>query len=243
MMQGAREDADNPPYLHAEVVSHERRSRDIAVFTCRTLQPIEYEAGQYLSVETRYQPRLWRTYSPANARREDNTIDFHVRAVGAGWVSSSLVRKLRPGDMIRLAAPMGSMTLDRQSTRDIVFVAGGTGLAPIKAMIEELARFNRNRWVNVFFGAKDRDDLYDLDALRRLASRHPWLQVVAACSEDPTWDGEQGNISEVIARHGPWNNHDFFVSGSPSMVKSTMRTLAGLQVPSVRIKYDAFGDM
>jgi NAD(P)H-flavin reductase len=207
------------------------------------LQPIEYEPGQYLSLETYYQPRLWRMYSPANAMREDNTLDFHIRAIGAGWVSSALVRKLKPGDMIRLAAPMGSMTLDRRSSRDLVFVAGGTGLAPIKALIEEVGRFNRNRWVHVFFGVKDRDDLYDLEALTELASRHPWLQVVTACSDDPTWDGERGNISEVIARHGPWNNHDFFVSGSPRMVKATMRTLAELQVPSVRIKYDAFGDM
>jgi NAD(P)H-flavin reductase/hemoglobin-like flavoprotein len=243
MIKGAVDDDANPPYWHAEVMSHERRSRDIAVFTCKTLQPVQYEPGQYLSIETRYQPRLWRMYSPANARRTDNTIDFHVRAIGAGWVSSALVRKLQPGDLLRLAAPMGSMTLDRQSTRDIVFVAGGTGLAPIKAMIEELARFNRNRWVHVFFGAKDRDDLYDLDALHKLASRHPWLQVVPACSEDPGRDGEQGQISDVIARHGPWNNHDFFVSGSPSMVKATMRTLADLQVPSVRVKYDAFGDL
>jgi NAD(P)H-flavin reductase/hemoglobin-like flavoprotein len=243
MMRGAEEDAGNPAYWHAEVIGHDRRSRDIAVFTCKALQPIPYEPGQYLSLETYHQPRLWRVYSPANARREDNTIEFHVRAVGAGWVSSALVRKLKSGDMIRLAAPMGSMTLDRQSTRDIVFVAGGTGLAPIKAMIEELARFNRNRWVHVFFGARDRDDLYDLAALSELASRHPWLQVVPACSDDPGWDGEQGNLSEVIARHGPWDNHDVYVSGSPSMVKATMRTLAEMQVPSMRVKYDAFGDM
>ncbi|MCW2642027.1 MAG: putative oxidoreductase [Dactylosporangium sp.] len=243
MMQGAEADANTPPYLHAEVISHERRSRDIAVFTCKTLQPIQYEPGQYLSVETRYQPRLWRMYSPANAVRMDNTIDFHVRAIGAGWVSSALVRKLQPGDMVRLAAPMGSMMLDRKSSRDIVFVAGGTGLAPIKAMIEELAKFNRNRWVHVFFGAKDRDDLYDLETLNEIASRFPWLSVVPACSEDPTWDGEQGNISDVIVRHGPWDNHDVFVSGSPSMVKATMRSLAEMRVPSIRIKYDAFGDM
>jgi NAD(P)H-flavin reductase/hemoglobin-like flavoprotein len=243
MMQGAQDDAGNPPYWHAEVVAHERRSRDVAVLTCRTLQPIQYQAGQYLSLETRYQPRLWRMYSPANAPREDSTIDFHVRAVGAGWVSSALVRKLQPGDMIRLAAPMGSMTLDRQSTRDLVLVAGGTGLAPIKALIEELAQFNRNRWVHVFFGARDRDDLYDLEALTELTTRLPWLQLVTACSEDPTWDGEQGKISDVITRYGPWNNHDFFVSGSPSMVKATMRTLAEMQVPSMRIKYDAFGDL
>ena len=243
MIQGAEEDAGHPPYWHAEVVKHERRSRDIAVFTCRPMQPIEYEAGQYLSLETAYQPRLWRMYSPANVMREDNTVDFHVRGIGAGWVSSALVRKLKPGDMLRLAAPMGSMTLDRRSARDVVLVAGGTGLAPVKALIEELARFNRNRWVHIFFGARDREDLYDLDALTELAARHPWLQVVTACSDDPTWHGEKGNISDVIARYGPWNNHDFFVSGSPSMVKATMRTLTELQVPSMRVKYDAFGDL
>ncbi|HWH00602.1 MAG TPA: globin domain-containing protein [Pilimelia sp.] len=242
MMAGADEDT-NPPYWHAEVLTHERRSRDIAVFTCRPLSPLDYRPGQYVSVESRYQPRLWRAYSIANAPRQDNSLEFHVRAVGAGWVSSALVRRLRPGDLIRLAAPMGSMTLDRKSTRDIVCVAGGTGLAPIKALVEELTRYNRTRWVHVFFGARDREDLYDLADLNRLAAQYPWLSVVPACSDDPGFAGEQGNISAVLARYGPWADHDFFVSGSPMMVKSTLRTLAELQVPSVRVKYDAFGDM
>lgn len=156
MLAGAAADT-NPPYWHAEVIAHERRSTDIATFTVAPMQQIDYRAGQYLSVECpKYQPRMWRTYSPANAPRRDNTLDFHVRSIGAGWVSSALVRRLRPGDMIRLAAPMGSMMLDRKSTRDVVFVAGGTGLAPVKALVEELTRYNRTRWVHVFFGAKNR---------------------------------------------------------------------------------------
>lgn len=243
MLAGA--DADtNPPYWYAEVTAHERRSRDIAVFTAQPMQPLDFRAGQYLSVECpRYQPRLWRTYSPANAPRKDNSLEFHVRAVGAGWVSSALVRRLQPGDMIRLAAPMGSMTLDRRSTRDAVFVAGGTGLAPIRSLLEELTRYNRTRWVHVFFGAKTREDLYDLAELHRLASRYPWLSVVTACSDDAGFAGEQGNISDVVARYGPWNEHDFFVSGSGQMVRATLKTLAELQVPSMRIKYDSFNDM
>jgi NAD(P)H-flavin reductase/hemoglobin-like flavoprotein len=243
MLAGAADDP-NPPFWHAQVLTHERRSRDIAVFTCRPLQyPLEFRAGQYVSIEVpRYQPRLWRTYSMASAPNEENALEFHVRAVGAGWVSSALVRRIQPGDLLRLAAPMGSMTLDRQSTRDIVCVAGGTGLAPIKAIIDELTRYNRTRWVHVFYGARDRDDLYDMDELNKLAARYPWLTLVPACSDDPGFSGEQGNISEVVARYGPWNEHDFFVSGSTQMVKSTLRTLAELQVPSLRIKYDAFGD-
>jgi NAD(P)H-flavin reductase/hemoglobin-like flavoprotein len=242
MISAAEADSTNPPYWHAEVLYHERRSRDIAVITCRPMQPLEYRAGQYLSVECNYQPRLWRVYSAANAPRKDGSIDFHVRALGAGWVSSSLVRRVKKGDMLRLGAPMGSMTLDRRSTRDIVCVAGGTGLAPIKALVEELTRANRTRWVHVFFGARDRDDLYDLDCLHRLAARYPWLSVVAVCSDDSEYQGEQGNISDVVARYGPWREHDFFVSGSPTMVRATLRTLAEIQVPAIRIKYDAFGD-
>lgn len=242
MLAGAAADT-NPPYWHAEVIAHERRSTDIATFTVAPMQQIDYRAGQYLSVECpKYQPRMWRTYSPANAPRRDNTLDFHVRSIGAGWVSSALVRRLRPGDMIRLAAPMGSMMLDRKSTRDVVFVAGGTGLAPVKALVEELTRYNRTRWVHVFFGAKNREDLYDLAELNKLAARYPWLSLVPACSDDETFAGEQGNISEVVARYGPWSEHDFFVSGSGQMVKATLRTLSELQVPSMRIRYDTFND-
>lgn len=242
MIAGA--DADtNPPYWYAEVLTHERRSRDIAVFTCKPKQQLDYKAGQYLSVECRYQPRLWRVYSVANAPRSDNTLEFHVRALGAGWVSSALVRRIKPGDMIRLAAPMGTMTLDRKSTRDVVCIAGGTGLAPIRALIEELTRYNRTRWVHVFFGAKDRDDLYDLAELNRLAAKHPWLSVVPACSADDGFPGEKGDICEVVERYGPWAEHEFFVSGSAAMVKATLRTLAAMQIPSMRIKYDAFSEV
>lgn len=241
MIAGASMD-DNPPFWHAEVLTHERRSRDIAVFTCRPLSTMEFRAGQYVSVECSYQPRLWRVYSMANAPRPDGTLEFHVRALGAGWVSSALVRRLKPGDMLRIAAPMGSMTLDRRSSRDIVCVAGGTGFAPIKALLEELSRYNRTRWVHVFYGARDRDELYDLPDLHRLAARYPWLSVVPACSDDAGFTGEHGLISDVLARYGPWADHDFFVSGSPAMVKASLRTLAEMEVPSVRIKYDAFGD-
>src|SRR2546421_11045457 len=232
-----------PPYWHAEVLTHERRSTDIAVFTCRPMQPLDYRAGQYVSIECKYQPRLWRVYSMANAPRKDGQMEFHVRSLGAGWVSSALVRRLKAGDMIKLAAPMGSLTLDRTSTRDIVCVAGGTGVAPIKALVEELTRYNRTRWVHVFFGAKHRDDRYDLADLNRLAARYPWLSVVSAVSEDPGHGGEQGNISDVVARDGPWKEPDFFVSGSPAMVKATLRRRAEVQIPAIRVKYAAVGGM
>lgn len=244
MLSGAAADP-NPPYWHAEVLSHERRGLDIAVLTCRPLQhPLPYRAGQYVSVEVpRYQPRLWRTYSIANAPRDDNTLEFHVRAVGAGWVSSSLVRRIKVGDLLRVAAPMGSMTLDPTSSRDVLCVAGGVGLAPIKALAEELADHNRTRWMHVFVGSANRDDLYGLTELHRLAAQHPWLSIIPVCSADPGFAGEHGDVAEVFARYGPWTTHDCYVSGSAALVRSVLRTLAADDVPAENIRYDAFGDL
>ncbi len=242
MLAGAEADC-NPAWWHAEVLHHERRSRDIAVMTVKPLQQLDYRAGQYVSVESpAHHPRVWRTYSIANAPRANGTMDFHVRALGAGWLSGALVRRVKAGDLLRLAAPMGSMTLDRRSNRDMVFVAGGTGLAPIKALLDELTSFNRTRWVHVLFGAKDRDDLYDLESLRQLASAYPWVSLVPVCSHDQGWGGEEGTLAEAVERYGPWKDHVFFVSGSPAMVRSTLRKLNQMRVPHTRIRFDAFSD-
>jgi NAD(P)H-flavin reductase len=139
---------------------------------------------------------------------------------------------------------MGSMTLDPRSTRDVVCVAGGTGLAPVKAIVDELSRYNKTRWVYLFRGARHREDLYDKAHLAELAGRHPWLNLVRAVSDDPDFpEAEHGDVAEVVARHGPWRNHDFFVSGSAPMVRATLRTLAAQRIPSTRIKYDTFTDL
>jgi len=242
MVAGAESDC-NPAWWHAEVTMHERRARDIAVMTIKPLQQLNYRAGQYVSIESpAHHPRVWRTYSVANSPRADGTMDFHVRALGAGWLSGALVRRIKVGELIRVASPMGSMVLDRRSTRDIVFMAGGTGLAPIRALLEELTSFNRTRWVHMFFGVRHRTDLYDLPYLQALSEAYPWLSVVPICSHDNDWGGEVGTISDVVSRLGPWHEHDFFVSGSPSMIRASLRALCNLRVPHTRIRYDAFSD-
>lgn len=237
MLTGAVRDP-GPAFWSAEVVHHERRSWDLAVITCRPLTRFAYSPGQYVNVECYHHPRLWRPYSIANAPRHDGTLDLHVRAIPGGWVSTALVRRLRPRDMLRLGPPMGVMTLDHRSTRDIVCLAGGTGLAPIKALIEELGAVDRTRWVHLFLGARNRDEFYDLPALSRLAARYPWLSIVTACSDDPTYDGERGLLCDVVAQHGPWLDHDFYLAGPPAMMRPTLDAVVGLGVPLGRIHYD-----
>lgn len=230
-----------PAWWDADVIAHERRGEDTAVVTLAPRQSYPYRAGQYLSVSTLHQERQWRPYSIANAPRPDGLLELHVRAVGAGWVSSAMVWRLRTGEVLRLGPPMGTLGLDRGSPRDILCVAGGTGLAPIKAILEDLAQWNTGRRVHLFVGARDERELYDMPALWRLAGKHPWLTVVPAVSDGPTWIGERGMLPDVVERYGSWTGHEVLVSGSPSMIRATLARLEDLGVPAGQVRYDPFG--
>ena len=242
MVDAAAAVTDEPPFWQAQVISHERRTSDIAVLQVRPDHPYPYEPGQYASVESLHVPRVWRPYSMANAPRRDRLLELHVRVVGAGWVSGALVHKTRVGDLLKLGPPVGSMVLDRSSNRDIVCVAGGTGLAPMKALVDELRRWNSTRKVHLFFGVRRVEDLYDLPALQELAARHPWLTVVPAVSGDLDYPGERGNLPAVVTQHGTWHTHDVYASGSPEMIRATVACFRELRVPPERIRYDSFGE-
>jgi NAD(P)H-flavin reductase len=234
--------AETPPWWDADVVGFERRAHDIAVLTVRPTRPYPFRPGQYASLETPHRPRLWRPYSIANAPRADGTLEFHVRAVAAGWVSSALVWRGAVGDTVRLGAPMGMLEIDPVSLRDVLFVAGGTGLSPVKSLLEDMATWNRGRGVTVLYGGKHRDHLYDLPSLRDLARGYRWLTVVPAVADDPSFAADQGLLPEVVARRGPWLRHDVYVSGSPAMIRATVQRLEADGVKPERIHFDDFAD-
>jgi len=117
MIDAAEEAAQTEPgWWDAEVIAHERRSFEVAVIRVRPYGVLAYRPGQSLSVETDLRPRLWRYLSPANAPREDGTIDLHVQLISGGMVSAALVRHLAVGNMVRLGSPIGHrLVLDPHS--------------------------------------------------------------------------------------------------------------------------------
>jgi NAD(P)H-flavin reductase/hemoglobin-like flavoprotein len=240
MIDAAAAANHTPAFWNAEIVGIDRRGPDIAVIHVQPDQPYPFEPGQYASVECVHVPRVWRHYSMANAPRRDGQLEFHVKSLGAGWVSGALVRRAKVGEILKLGPPMGTMVLDRRSERDLVFVAGGTGLAPMKALIDDLRRWNTTRQAHLFFGVRKTVELYDLDAMRELASRYPWLTVVPAVSDDFDYTGERATLPDVVSRHGAWYAHDVFASGSPDMIRATVARFRELRVPPERIKYDTF---
>lgn len=232
---------DGPAWYTGEVVHHERLSWDLAVIRVKTDHPVPYEAGQYVSVEVPQRPRLWRYLSPANAPNDDGVMEFHVRAVEGGWVSRAMVGHVRPGDQWRIGAPMGRLTVDRENSSDLLMVGGGTGIAPLRAIIDELSQYGENPRVQLFYGGRTREDLYELDNLRQVAATNPWLTVTGVLENDPEFEGvEHGTLANVVSAYGAWENWEALISGSPDMIRNTVSKMlvAGTQLDHIR--YDPF---
>jgi NAD(P)H-flavin reductase len=132
------------------------------------------------------------------------------------------------------------MTLAHAGDRDLVCVAGGTGLAPVKAIVEQAVRDSPAcpRRIHLFCGARRREELYDLPALWQLADAWPGLQVIPVTSDDRTFDGMQGNVGRVAARYLPHRECEAYVAGPPAMVRETLRVLTRAGLPRERVHFD-----
>ncbi|WP_371917053.1 globin domain-containing protein [Streptomyces sp. IMTB 2501] len=239
MIDSAAADAlRSPAWWHAEVVTHDLRTPDVAILTVRPDQPYPFLAGQYTSIETPWWPRVWRHYSFASAPRSDGLLTFHVKAVPAGWVSNALVHRARPGDVIRLGPPTGSMTVDHTTDSGLLCLGGGTGIAPIKALVEDVAEHGARRPVEVFYGARTDHDLYEIDTMLRLQQRNSWLSVRAIIDQQARLQ-----LPEALRDYGPWNEYDAYLSGPPGMIRSSVDMLRGFGIPSNRIRHDAVEEL
>ena len=239
----AAHEAHAPAWWEAEIVSHERRTADVAVLTLRPNQPYPFRAGQYTSVETPWWPRAWRHYSLASCPRPDGLLTLHVKAVPAGWVSRALVYRAAPGDVLRLGPPAGSMTVDHRADNGMVCVGGSTGIAPIKALVEEMAEYGSRRPVEVFYGARSDRDLYELDTLERLARRHAWLSVRPVVAVGPSSGGLVGQLPDAVRACGPWAEYDGYLSGPPGLIRNGVNALVGAGIPAHRIRHDAVEEL
>jgi NAD(P)H-flavin reductase/hemoglobin-like flavoprotein len=252
MRTAADEDAKtSPPWRIGEIVSHELRAPGVAVIRLRPSDPLPYVAGQYVPVQVTRWPRAWRSYSIANAPRPGGLIELHVRAVPGGEVSNTLVYHSAAGDCVLIGAAAGAMTL-AGSDRDLLCVAGGTGLAPIKAIIEQALAAQMasapsagvsahaddgHRKITLFFGARQHFDLYDRDDLQLLESACPALRVVPVLSEEPGYQGLAGALPDIVGTQGLFEAAEAYICGPPAMVTRTAAVLAA-SIPPGQIHHD-----
>ncbi|GAA0393861.1 globin domain-containing protein [Streptomyces luteireticuli] len=238
MVEGAEAALGEPPAWRATVVAHERRRRDLAVLRVRTGEPYPYRAGQYAAVQSPLLPQAWRYYSFACAPRPDGELEFHVRLAGPGGVSEALVERTRVGDTLRLGPASGTMTLDEDLPRDLLLVAGSTGWAPLKALLEEAsARRTGPRSVHLFLGGRRFADLYDVETATGLALRRPWLRVAPLVADEPeprAWE----SLAGAVLRHGDWSGHTAYLGGPPALVATAAARLTAAGIPAGHVRHD-----
>ena len=235
---------DSPDWWDADVVAVERRTMDLTLLSVRPHRDYHYSPGQSLSMEIPQRPRLWRYFSPANAPRRDGTIDLHVQQIDGGQVSTAIVRSLKVGDTVKLGAPVGErLTRRAGDQRDLLMVAGGTGLAPLRALVEQID----NEWlrtrsaprVHLLHGVRMAWHLYDRPLLRDLARERPWFEYTEVVSDDPSYPGTRGKVGAVAARQAQYGR-TAMVCGGPQMVAHTLEQLTATGMHPEHIKYEHF---
>lgn len=248
-MVGAAERAEDrePPWWDAEVVQATRVSREIATFTVRPHERLDYAPGQSMAMSIPQVPRSWRFYTPANAPREDNTIDLHVAVLAGGMVSGPFVSKVSPGDVIRIGAPVGTaLLLDPDEDADLLLVAGNTGVAPFLALLDVIVRRREeggpHRRVHLVHGVRFPWNLYAGRRLGELA-REEWFEYTPVVSDDPTYPGRRGLVGTVAAELAFDGRYEAMLCGSPAMVAHGKAMLESLPKPPESIRFEEFGSV
>ncbi|MEU5943750.1 FAD-binding oxidoreductase [Micromonospora sp. NPDC047548] len=223
---------DGPAWWPAEVIGHDRPCETIAILTVRPWRRLPHRPGQAVPVCTPRHPGRWRWYSPANAPRPDGTIELHVRAVPAGPVSRSPVHEVRPGELLWLGPPRDTGL--RLGQRDLLLVAGGTGLAPLRALVEQVAAAPDGRRVTLVVGARTFAELYDAVTLDQLQCAHDWLTIVPALSHDPWAEETERGDALTIAENHHRQGQDVLACGPPAMLAGARLRLLAAGVPDDR---------
>ncbi len=234
-----------PAAWEADVVRVERRSVEVAVIDVVPRVPFPYRAGQSVAVEIPHRPRVWRYFSPANAPDPSGRVQFHIQPIAGGLVSTAAVRRLSEGDTVKLGAPVGQQLTLREDepVPDLLMVAGGTGLAPLRAVVEQIDR----TWeatgdgprVHLFHGSRMPWNLYDHEHLSRLA-RKPWFDYTPVVSDDQSYPGARGLVGTVAATAGDWSGRMAMVCGSPAMVRYSVQELQAAGLPPDSIRHEQF---
>lgn len=208
---------------------------------------LDFKAGQFIQFEVPpYEltdEPVYRAYSIASAPSSQGEIELEIRYVPNGICTTYVHKHLKAGAPVTINGPYGEFSL-RESPREIICVAGGSGMAPIKAILLDMAEKGVKRKIRYYFGAKSLKDLFLVDEMKALESRLADFQFIAALSApDPQdhWTGETGLITEVMERHvGDAREAEAYLCGNPFMIDACIQGLLKKGMPRERIYFDKF---
>lgn len=218
---------------------------DIKAIRFRLIEPdtIEFKPGQFAQIRV---PgiEVMRAYSMASNPADKNIVEMNIRLVPNGTATTFVHKALEVGDKVILTGPFGSFYLNEESDAEMICIAGGSGMAPIRSILMYLRDRGMPRKVKYFFGARTTADLFYVEDLEALSKEFPNFQFIPALSEpkpEENWTGEVGLITDVVDRlTGDLSKAEAYLCGSPGMINACINVLKKHDIPDSQVFYDKF---
>jgi naphthalene 1,2-dioxygenase ferredoxin reductase component len=229
--------------VKATVCVIEDLAHDIKRLVLQLAKPIEFSPGQY--VQLQFTTEHSRPYSMASLG-ESGLFEFHIRLVPNGRVSGYIARELKVGDTVKVSGPLGSAYLRRKHDGPMLCVAGGTGLAPILAILRGAVAHGMNNPIHLYFGVRSPRDIYGMPWLDELKRQHAGLKVhvVVTSGGNPTSvtnPQRSGLVTDAIEHdHADLSGWRAYLCGSPPMVEAATVLARRKGISAAQIYADAF---
>ena len=202
-----------------------------------------FRAGQYIDFLLRDGSR--RSYSMANAPHQTGSLQLHLRHMPGGLFTDHVFGAMKEKEILRIEGPQGSFFLRESSDKPIIFLASGTGFAPIKAILEHMQHHNIQRPATLYWGGRRPADLYLHDWVVSLCASMPQLQYVPVVSDaqaEDSWSGRTGFVHRAVMQDFPdLSQHQIYACGAPVMVEAARTDFVQqAQLPADEFYADAF---
>lgn len=203
---------------------------------------LQFLAGHYVDILLADGRR--RSFSLANPPHADELLELHIRYAPGGFFTDYVFNRMKDKALLRFQGPLGTFFLREDSPRPILLIGGGSGFAPLKAMLEHAFHIGLDRPLRLYWGARAKLDLY-LDALpRRWVEEHPNFRYTPVLSEprpEDQWSGRTGWVHEAVAADYPdLSGYDVYMSGPPPMIAAAKPAFAAQGLPAEQLFYDSF---
>lgn len=234
------EEAVQPRVLPARLMQKKRLAHDVMQLDLQLPpnQRLQFRAGQYIDLLLPGGKR--RSFSLANPPEQDDVLQLHVREVPEGHFSGQ-IESLREKSVMRLEGPHGHFWLRSEHNRPAILVAGGTGYAPLRAMLMQAFDAEYAQPLHLFWGVRAERDLYTKEA-EVWAAQHDGFQFSPVLSEpDADWQGGQGWVHEaVLAAYPDLSGFDVYMAGPPPMIEAAKADFVAAGLPSDQLFFDSF---
>jgi CDP-4-dehydro-6-deoxyglucose reductase, E3 len=229
--------------LPCRVTTCEKLNHDVIrlILELPKTERLQFLAGQYIDILMKDGKR--RSFSLANPPHEDQRLELHIRYYEGGLFSEYAFKDLKDKALLRIEGPLGQFTL-QESDRPIIMIAGGTGFAPVKSLVEHALEKNDLRPIHIYWGARTKSDLYFNDVVNQWSIDHDHIKYIPVLSEVDSlidWDGKTGFVHEaVLEDYSDLSGHDIYACGPPPMVNAVVESFPKQGLNKERLFSDSF---